>query len=63
MILNIFKTWTNIVDLQDSEYYNSLVWIRDNDPTDLELTFSVEEDYFGEVSNYAPGLKGLPWGI
>ncbi|KAK3097984.1 hypothetical protein FSP39_015053 [Pinctada imbricata] len=34
----------------DSEYYNSLVWIRDNDPADLELTFSVEEDYFGEIT-------------
>lgn len=25
----------------DAEYYNSLIWIRDNDPTDLELTFQV----------------------
>ena len=26
----------------DAEYYNSLQWIRDNDPVDLELTFQVE---------------------
>ena len=25
----------------DTEYYNSLVWIRDNDPECLELTFQV----------------------
>ncbi|XP_052098137.1 E3 ubiquitin-protein ligase NEDD4-like isoform X1 [Mytilus californianus] len=34
----------------DSEYYNSLCWIKDNDPIDLDLRFSVEEDYFGEVT-------------
>lgn len=39
-----------ILSLQDSEYYNSLVWIMENDPVDLDLRFSVEEDYFGEVS-------------
>ncbi|RUS88113.1 hypothetical protein EGW08_004166, partial [Elysia chlorotica] len=33
----------------DSEYYNSLIWIQENDPADLEMTFSVEEDQFGEV--------------
>ncbi|XP_061173207.1 E3 ubiquitin-protein ligase NEDD4-like isoform X1 [Saccostrea echinata] len=35
----------------DSEYYNSLVWIMENDPVDLDLTFSVEEDYFGEITS------------
>ncbi|XP_048258981.1 E3 ubiquitin-protein ligase NEDD4-like isoform X2 [Haliotis rufescens] len=34
----------------DSEYYNSLVWIKENDPEDLELHFSVEEDQFGEIT-------------
>lgn len=36
---------------QDSEYYNSLVWIKENDPTDLDIHFSVEEDHFGEVGS------------
>ncbi|KAK3609117.1 hypothetical protein CHS0354_007796 [Potamilus streckersoni] len=34
----------------DSEYYNSLCWIKDNDPENLELSFSVEEDHFGEIT-------------
>ncbi|PVD19538.1 hypothetical protein C0Q70_20027 [Pomacea canaliculata] len=34
----------------DSEYYNSLVWIKENDPTDLDIHFSVEEDHFGELT-------------
>ncbi|XP_064620159.1 E3 ubiquitin-protein ligase NEDD4-like isoform X3 [Lineus longissimus] len=33
----------------DSEYHNSLQWILDNDPGDLELTFSVDEEFFGEM--------------
>lgn len=31
----------------DTEYYNSLLWIRENDPTELELTFQVDEENFG----------------
>ncbi|XP_014598335.1 PREDICTED: E3 ubiquitin-protein ligase NEDD4 isoform X4 [Polistes canadensis] len=34
----------------DSEYYNSLLWIKENDPSELELTFSVDEDSFGHTS-------------
>ena len=45
--------------LQDSEYYNSLVWIMENDPVDLDLTFSVEEDYFGEVSEISASDTNL----
>ncbi|KAJ8029306.1 E3 ubiquitin-protein ligase NEDD4 [Holothuria leucospilota] len=33
----------------DSEYYNSLLWIKENDPIDLELTFAVDEESFGEM--------------
>ncbi|XP_078677677.1 E3 ubiquitin-protein ligase NEDD4-like isoform X1 [Branchiostoma floridae x Branchiostoma belcheri] len=33
----------------DSEYYNSLVWITENDPEDLDLRFCVEEDQFGQT--------------
>ncbi|CAB3369932.1 Hypothetical predicted protein [Cloeon dipterum] len=34
----------------DSEYYNSLLWIKENDPSELELTFSVDEESFGQTS-------------
>ncbi|CAB0039844.1 unnamed protein product [Trichogramma brassicae] len=34
----------------DSEYYNSLLWIKENDPSELELTFCVDEDSFGHTS-------------
>ena len=34
---------------QDSEYYNSLMWIMENDPECLYLTFSVDEEVFGMV--------------
>ncbi|KAH8107868.1 hypothetical protein BXZ70DRAFT_1014411, partial [Cristinia sonorae] len=35
------------VEWVDPEYYNSLCWILENDPSALELTFSVEADEFG----------------
>lgn len=34
----------------DSEYHKSLLWIRDNDPAELDLTFCVDEDTFGITS-------------
>uniref|UniRef100_A0A1I8N5R1 E3 ubiquitin-protein ligase n=1 Tax=Musca domestica TaxID=7370 RepID=A0A1I8N5R1_MUSDO len=36
----------------DTEYYNSLVWIKENDPRQLELTFCVDEDTFGQKSQH-----------
>lgn len=33
----------------DTEYYNSLRWIMDNDPAELDLRFSVDEDLFGQM--------------
>ncbi|GFS63641.1 e3 ubiquitin-protein ligase Nedd-4 [Trichonephila clavipes] len=33
----------------DSEYYNSLLWIMENDPADLDLRFSIDEDLFGQM--------------
>ncbi|XP_064610095.1 LOW QUALITY PROTEIN: E3 ubiquitin-protein ligase NEDD4-like [Liolophura sinensis] len=41
----------NLTDMEsvDSEYYNSLIWILENDPEDLDLRFSVEEEIFGEI--------------
>lgn len=36
----------------DAEFHQSLLWIKDNDITeaDLDLTFSVDEEVFGQVS-------------
>ncbi|XP_014468262.1 PREDICTED: E3 ubiquitin-protein ligase NEDD4 isoform X3 [Dinoponera quadriceps] len=34
----------------DSEYYNSLLWIKENDPSELELTFCLDEESFGHTS-------------
>lgn len=36
----------------DSEYYNSLLWIKENDPSELELTFSLDEETFGHTSQH-----------
>lgn len=33
----------------DNAYYNSLIYIKDNDPEELELTFAVDDCVFGEV--------------
>lgn len=35
----------------DNEYYNSLIYVKDNDPADLELTFSLDDSIFGETQN------------
>ncbi|KAJ7218040.1 hypothetical protein GGX14DRAFT_495423 [Mycena pura] len=45
------------VEWVDPEYYNSLCWILENDPTPLELTFSVEADEFG-VNRIVPLKDG-----
>lgn len=34
----------------DREYYQSLKYILDNDPADLDLYFVVSEEVFGEVN-------------
>ncbi|VDO93453.1 unnamed protein product [Heligmosomoides polygyrus] len=33
----------------DNAYYNSLIYIKDNDPEELELTFAVDDCVFGET--------------
>uniref|UniRef100_A0A8C4ZXT5 E3 ubiquitin-protein ligase n=1 Tax=Gadus morhua TaxID=8049 RepID=A0A8C4ZXT5_GADMO len=33
----------------DSEYFNSLKWILENDPADLDLRFTIDEELFGQV--------------
>ena len=41
-----------VKDLESLEpaFYNSLLWIEENDPEPLDLTFTVEEEAFGQVS-------------
>ncbi|XP_028399184.1 E3 ubiquitin-protein ligase NEDD4-like [Dendronephthya gigantea] len=41
----------DLIDMEsvDSEYYNSLQWILDNDAEVLDLTFSVDEEVLGQV--------------
>lgn len=34
---------------QDGEYFNSLKWILENDPTDLDMRFTIDEELFGQV--------------
>uniref|UniRef100_A0A663EBH4 E3 ubiquitin-protein ligase n=1 Tax=Aquila chrysaetos chrysaetos TaxID=223781 RepID=A0A663EBH4_AQUCH len=36
----------------DSEYYNSLRWILENDPTELDLRFIVDEELFGQTHQH-----------
>ena len=46
----------------DVDYYNSLKWIQDNDPTCLDLTFTMEKDMFGETvtTELKPGGRNIP---
>ena len=44
----------------DPEYHNSLKWILENDPECLDLYFSVDEEYFGEVSAATMSEKSCP---
>ncbi|CAD5113695.1 DgyrCDS2857 [Dimorphilus gyrociliatus] len=46
----------------DSEYYNSLKWIEENDPECLVLSFSIVEEVFGqtEETELIPGGKDIP---
>ncbi|KAK0461087.1 uncharacterized protein EV420DRAFT_1746494 [Desarmillaria tabescens] len=50
------------VEWVDPEYYNSLCWILENDPTLLELTFSVEADEFGvnRIISLKDGGESIP---
>lgn len=44
----------NLQDMEsvDAEYYNSLKWIKDNDPIDLDLTFQVFHIHLFDDINY-----------
>ncbi|XP_075714083.1 E3 ubiquitin-protein ligase NEDD4 isoform X3 [Rhinoderma darwinii] len=42
----------NDMESVDSEYYNSLQWILENDPTELDLRFTVDEELFGQTHQH-----------
>ncbi|XP_013137372.1 PREDICTED: E3 ubiquitin-protein ligase NEDD4-like isoform X2 [Papilio polytes] len=46
----------------DLEYYNSLMWIKENDPSELYLTFSVDEEQLGKTvqRDLKPGGANIP---
>ncbi|KAG7269835.1 hypothetical protein CRUP_032358, partial [Coryphaenoides rupestris] len=46
--LSYFKFIGRVAGMADSEYYNSLKWILENDPTELDLRFCIDEDNFGQ---------------
>ncbi|RPD73800.1 hypothetical protein L226DRAFT_488466 [Lentinus tigrinus ALCF2SS1-7] len=50
------------VEWVDPEYYNSLCWILENDPSPLDLTFSVEADEFGvtKIVDLKEGGASIP---
>jgi len=54
----------NLKDMEqvDVDYYNSLKWIQDNDPSCLDLTFTMEKDMFGETvtTELKPGGRNIP---
>lgn len=69
--LNIFVSSCNCihspvslsdVESLDSEFHQSLLWVKDNDITDiLELTFCVTEEIWGHVveKDLKPGGKNI----
>jgi len=46
----------------DTEYYNSLLWMKENDPSELELTFQIDEENFGTIGQreLKPGGASIP---
>ncbi|XP_053573480.1 E3 ubiquitin-protein ligase NEDD4 isoform X2 [Bombina bombina] len=42
----------NDMESVDNEYYNSLQWILENDPTELDLRFVVDEELFGQTHQH-----------
>uniref|UniRef100_A0A8C0KF41 E3 ubiquitin-protein ligase n=1 Tax=Canis lupus dingo TaxID=286419 RepID=A0A8C0KF41_CANLU len=42
----------------DGEYYNSLRWILENDPTELDLRFVIDEELFGQTHQHELKIGG-----
>merc|ERR1719206_1236294 len=47
--INHSYTSIPVVSSVDTEYFNSLIWIKENDPSELELAFQVDEESFGQT--------------
>lgn len=48
---DVYRSFTvSDVEAIDISFYNSLKFVLENDPAPLELTFTVPEESFGEVS-------------
>ena len=58
----LLRSASNLSDLEslDGEFYQSLLWMKDNDITDvLDLTFTVDEETFGQVCSPLNTLNRL----
>ncbi|XP_043934900.1 E3 ubiquitin-protein ligase NEDD4 [Protopterus annectens] len=42
----------NDMESVDNEYYNSLKWILENDPSELDIRFTVDEELFGQTHHH-----------
>lgn len=51
----------SLKDLESLEpaFHSSLVWILENDPEPLDLTFTVEEEAFGQLSTHELKKGGM----
>ena len=64
LFMMIFNSPVSLSDVEslDSEFHQSLLWVKDNDITDmLELTFCVTEEIGGHVveKDLKPGGKNI----
>ena len=50
------------MDQVDAEYYKSLLWIQENDPSCLDLNFECQTDVFGakDTTELKPGGRNIP---
>ncbi|XP_030044921.1 E3 ubiquitin-protein ligase NEDD4 isoform X2 [Microcaecilia unicolor] len=48
----------NDMEFVDGEYYNSLRWILENDPIELDLRFTVDEELFGQTHQHDLKIGG-----
>lgn len=64
--LIFFRQWSlGDVETLDAEFHQSLLWIKENDITelDMDLTFSVNEEVFGQVYHLSHEKKTLSLNI
>lgn len=65
VFMYLFRVYVRLCDLSDLEYldeefHQSLQWMKDNDIHDiLDLTFTVNEEVFGQVCNFLNFLSSV----